>query len=125
MDSVSAATSSGCVLVAGGRRWRIEPADVLDVLSWPRITPVPLTPRGSAPALLGVFEWHGKVVPVVDVAGLSSGERQRVVIIRAAVKGGETPLAVAASEVLPADSAGSIESLAIGELAAKLPRRDR
>ena len=125
MDSVSAAASSGCVLVAGGRRWRIEPADVLDVLSWPRITPVPLTPRGSAPALLGVFEWQGQVVPVVDIGGLSSAERERVVIVRAAVKGSETPLAVAASDVLPADNAVAAESLAIGELAAKLPRRDR
>jgi len=122
---VRAAASSGCALVAGGRLWRIEPADVLDVLAWPRITPVPLVSRGSAPELLGVFEWHGTVVPVVDLGGLSAAERQRVVIVRTAARGGETPLAIAASDVLPADKASAAESLAIDELAAKLPRCDR
>jgi chemotaxis signal transduction protein len=124
MDPAAAATA-GCVLVAGPRKRRISAADVLDVVPWPRITPVPLQPPGGDPELLGVFEWKDAVVPVYDIAGLPAHERRRVVIVRVLLDGAAIPLGIAAAEVLAPDESATADLLAASDLAAKLRGRRR
>lgn len=124
MDPASLATA-GCVFAAGQRRWRVAAADVLDVVPWPRLTPVPLQTRSDGPELLGVFAWQDAVAPVYDLAGLPPNQRRRVVIVRATVRGAEIPLGIAAGEVLAGDDVAPADVLSIADLTAKLLRSAR
>jgi purine-binding chemotaxis protein CheW len=54
------------VLPIGEDRYGIELTDVREVVPEPRLTPVP----GAPPAVLGVVNLRGEVVPVLDTAQL-------------------------------------------------------
>ena len=54
------------VLPIGEGRYGIELTDVREVVPDPRLTPVP----GAPPAVLGVVNLRGEVVPVLDTAQL-------------------------------------------------------
>src|ERR1700682_3160785 len=53
-----------CVFRAGRERLYCSVLDVEEVVEWPRLTHVPLSP----PFLMGVFNLRGSIVPVVDIA---------------------------------------------------------
>lgn len=124
MELASAATAD-CIVVAGQRRWRVAAADVMDVLPWPKLTPVPLQPAHADPQLLGIFEWNNSVVPVFDIARLSPEDRRRVVIVRATVNGTHAPLGLAAADVANADEAGTAEVFLVADLVSSLPKARR
>ncbi len=53
-----------CIFRAGRERYCLHVLDVDEVVEWPRLTYLPLSP----PFLLGVFNLRGTIVPVVDIA---------------------------------------------------------
>lgn len=53
-----------CIFRAGRERFCLEVLDVEEVVEWPSVTPVPLSPR----FLMGVFNLRGSIVPVIDIA---------------------------------------------------------
>jgi purine-binding chemotaxis protein CheW len=53
-----------CILRAGRERFCLHVLEVDEVVEWPRLTRLPLSP----PFLLGVFNLRGTIVPVVDIA---------------------------------------------------------
>jgi chemotaxis signal transduction protein len=54
------------VLRLGGSRYAVDMADVAEVAPLPRVTRVPRTPTW----LLGVANWRGRVLPVLDLRPL-------------------------------------------------------
>lgn len=53
-----------CIFRAGRERFCLLVLDVEEVVEWPAVTPIPLTP----PFLMGIFNLRGGIVPVVDIA---------------------------------------------------------
>jgi purine-binding chemotaxis protein CheW len=53
-----------CIFRAGRERYCLHVLDVDEVVEWPRLTNLPLSP----PFVLGVFNLRGTIVPVVDIA---------------------------------------------------------
>jgi purine-binding chemotaxis protein CheW len=53
-----------CVFRAGRERFCLSVLDVDEVVEWPRVTRVPLSP----PFLMGVFNLRGSIVPLIDIA---------------------------------------------------------
>src|SRR3954469_11962490 len=53
-----------CVFRAGRERFCLSVLDVEEVVEWPSVTRVPLSPA----FLMGVFNLRGKIVPVIDIA---------------------------------------------------------
>jgi purine-binding chemotaxis protein CheW len=53
-----------CIFRAGRERFCLHVLDVDEVVEWPRLTRLPLSP----PFLMGVFNLRGTIVPVVDIA---------------------------------------------------------
>jgi chemotaxis signal transduction protein len=53
-----------CIFRAGRERFCLEVLDVEEVVEWPSVTPVPLSPR----FLMGIFNLRGSIVPVIDIA---------------------------------------------------------
>ena len=53
-----------CIFRAGRERYCLHVLDVDEVVEWPRLTYLPLSP----PFLMGVFNLRGTIVPVVDIA---------------------------------------------------------
>jgi chemotaxis signal transduction protein len=53
-----------CIFRAGRERFCFSVLDVEEVVEWPRLTRVPLSPA----FLMGVFNLRGSIVPVVDIA---------------------------------------------------------
>lgn len=53
-----------CIFRAGRERYCLHVLEVDEVVDWPRLTNLPLSP----PFLLGVFNLRGTIVPVVDIA---------------------------------------------------------
>ena len=113
-----------CVVRAGAFTWRLPAADVLDIVFWPRLTPVPMQ-RATRPELLGVFEWQDSVVPVLDIAGLSPQERTREVVVRAKAGGRDVPLGIAARDAAVTDNPDPSKLLVISEWAAALSGHGR
>ena len=62
--------SQFCVFRAGRERFCLEVLEVEEVVEWPLVTRIPLTP----PFLMGVFNLRGSIVPVVDIA-ITEGRR--------------------------------------------------
>jgi chemotaxis signal transduction protein len=91
-----------CVFRAGRERFCLAVLDVEEVVDWPPVTRIPLSP----PFLMGVFNLRGSIVAVIDIA-VSEGRRadlspKRVVV---AVMPGEEPgsemrVGIAADEVI-------------------------
>ena len=61
-----AAAVGAVVLRLGGSRYAVDMADVAEVAPLPRVTRVPRTPTW----LLGVANWRGRVLPVLDLRPL-------------------------------------------------------
>jgi purine-binding chemotaxis protein CheW len=53
-----------CVFRTGRERFCLSVLDVEEVVEWPNLTKVPLSPT----FLMGVFNLRGSIVPVVDIA---------------------------------------------------------
>src|ERR1035438_10299682 len=53
-----------CIFRAGRERYCLHVLDVDEVVEWPRLTYLPLSP----PFLMGVFNLRGTIVPVLDIA---------------------------------------------------------
>ena len=53
-----------CVFRAGRERFCFSVLDVEEVVEWPDLTKVPLSPA----FLMGIFNLRGTIVPVVDIA---------------------------------------------------------
>ena len=53
-----------CIFRAGRERFCLHVLEVDEVVEWPRLTHLPLSP----PFLMGVFNLRGTIVPVVDIA---------------------------------------------------------
>jgi purine-binding chemotaxis protein CheW len=53
-----------CIFRTGRERYCLDVLDVDEVVEWPRLTKLPLSP----PFLMGVFNLRGTIVPVVDIA---------------------------------------------------------
>src|SRR5262249_62251725 len=59
-----------CLFRAGRERFCFSVLDVEEVVEWPNLTKVPLSPS----FLMGIFNLRGSIVPVVDIA-LTEGRR--------------------------------------------------
>src|SRR5919199_6209810 len=53
-----------CIFRAGRERYCLDVLDVEEVVEWPTVTNVPLSPR----FLMGIFNLRGAIVPVIDIA---------------------------------------------------------
>ncbi|MEO5937094.1 MAG: chemotaxis protein CheW [Terriglobales bacterium] len=53
-----------CIFRAGRERYCLEVLDIEEVVEWPTVTRVPLSPS----FLMGVFNLRGAIVPVIDIA---------------------------------------------------------
>jgi purine-binding chemotaxis protein CheW len=74
-----------CIFRAGRERFCFSVLDVEEVVEWPRLTYVPLSP----PFLMGVFNLRGSIVPVVDIA-FTEGRRPDLLprhVVVASLKG--------------------------------------
>jgi chemotaxis signal transduction protein len=90
-----------CIFRAGRERFCLQVLDVEEVVEWPAVTPVPLSP----PFLMGIFNLRGGIVPVVDIA-FTEGRRadlppKHCVVAIMALKDGEAlRIGIAADEVI-------------------------
>jgi purine-binding chemotaxis protein CheW len=91
-----------CIFRAGRERFCLSVLDVEEVVEWPPVTRVPLTP----PFLLGIFNLRGSIVPVVDIA-FTEGRRPDLPpkqVVVAALRGNgerdEVRLGIASDEVV-------------------------
>ncbi len=53
-----------CVFRAGRERFSLAVLDVEEVVEWPKLTSLPLSPA----FLMGIFNLRGSIVPVIDIA---------------------------------------------------------
>src|SRR5512140_3149293 len=53
-----------CIFRAGRERFSLSVLDVEEVVEWPAVTHVPLSPA----FLMGIFNLRGSIVPVIDIA---------------------------------------------------------
>lgn len=53
-----------CIFRAGRERFCLSVLDVEEVVDWPTVTRMPLTPS----FLMGIFNLRGSIIPVVDIA---------------------------------------------------------
>lgn len=58
--------SGGVVLRLGGSRFAVAMAGVAEVAGLPRVTRLP----GSPPWLMGVSNWRGRMLPILDIRSL-------------------------------------------------------
>ena len=90
-----------CIFRAGRERFCLPVLDVEEVVEWPAVTPVPLSPA----FLMGIFNLRGGIVPVVDIA-FTEGRRadlppKHCVVAIMALKDGESlRIGIAADEVI-------------------------
>jgi purine-binding chemotaxis protein CheW len=90
-----------CIFRAGRERFCLQVLDVEEVVEWPAVTPVPLSPA----FLMGIFNLRGGIVPVVDIA-FTEGRRadlppKHCVVAIMALKDGESlRIGIAADEVI-------------------------
>jgi chemotaxis signal transduction protein len=74
-----------CIFRAGRERFCFSVLDVEEVVEWPKLTRVPLSPA----FLMGVFNLRGSIVPVVDIA-FTEGRRPDLLprhVVVASLKG--------------------------------------
>jgi len=102
MEGQAPPTRQFCVFRAGRERFCLPVLEVEEVVDWPLVTRLPLSP----PFLMGIFKLRGAIIPVVDIAiteGRRPGLSPRSVIV--AVLAGENQnenlhLGIAADEVI-------------------------
>jgi purine-binding chemotaxis protein CheW len=75
-----------CIFRAGRERYCLHVLEVDEVLEWPRLTRLPLSP----PFLMGVFNLRGTIVPVVDIAftEVRRGDMPPKQVVVACLRGG-------------------------------------
>ncbi|MDP9337691.1 MAG: chemotaxis protein CheW [Acidobacteriota bacterium] len=107
------AESQYCVFRSGRERFCLPVLDVEEVLDWPLLTRVPLSPA----YLVGIFNLRGAIVPLIDIA-MTEGRRagllpRHVVVASLRVEGSHEILRVgiAADEVIGTYSVSSEELL--------------
>src|SRR5215813_5654061 len=64
------AESQYCVFRSGRERFCLPVLDVEEVLDWPLVTKLPLSPT----YLLGIFNLRGMIMPLIDIA-MTEGQR--------------------------------------------------
>jgi purine-binding chemotaxis protein CheW len=91
-----------CVFRAGRERFCFSVLDVEEVVEWPNLTRVPLSPT----FLMGIFNLRGSIVPVVDIA-FTEGRRPDLLpkhVVVASLKGDgdrdDLRIGIAADEVI-------------------------
>jgi len=101
-EDQSAPTRQFCVFRAGRERFCLPVLEVEEVVDWPPVTRVPLSP----PFLMGVFNLRGAIIPVVDIAvteGRRPGLLPRSIIVSvlaAEDQNEELHVGIAADEVI-------------------------
>jgi purine-binding chemotaxis protein CheW len=96
-----------CVFRAGRERFCLSVLEVEEVVDWPLVTRIPLTPS----FLTGVFNLRGTIVPLVDIAfseGRKAGISPKHVVVAALqteAHGENLRLGIAADEVIGTYSA--------------------
>jgi purine-binding chemotaxis protein CheW len=91
-----------CLFRAGHQRFCLTVLDVEEVVAWPAVTPIPLSPT----FLMGIFNLRGAIVPIIDIAvGLSRRpdlKPRQVVVAKWADEDGRADalLGIAADEIL-------------------------
>jgi purine-binding chemotaxis protein CheW len=91
-----------CIFRAGRERFCLHVLEVDEVLEWPRLTRLPLSP----PFLMGVFNLRGTIVPVVDIAFTETrrGDLPPKLVVVACLRGGtsapDVRMGLAVDEVL-------------------------
>jgi purine-binding chemotaxis protein CheW len=104
--------SQYCVFRSGRERFCLPVLDVEEVLEWPMVTKLPLSPA----YLLGIFNLRGAIVPLIDIA-LTEGRRagllpKHVVVASLRVDGhDDIRLGIAADEVVGTYSVKDAEDL--------------
>jgi chemotaxis signal transduction protein len=91
-----------CIFRAGRERFCLQVLDVEEVVEWPTVSPVPLSPQ----FLMGVFNLRGSIVPVIDIA-FTEGRRADlppkhcvVAVMKGRDGGDDLRLGIAADEVI-------------------------
>ena len=105
--------SQYCVFRSGRERFCLPVLDVEEVVEWPLITHLPLSPA----YVLGIFNLRGAIVPLIDIA-LTEGRRtgllpKHVVVasLRADSRHDEVRVGIAADEVVGTYSVNEAEDL--------------
>ncbi len=99
--------SQYCVFRSGRERFCLSVLTIEEVIDWPAVTRIPLTPS----FLMGVFNLRGSIVPLVDIAfteGRRPGLLPRHVVVAALrdeVSASSLRFGIAADEVLGTYSA--------------------
>jgi len=98
----SSPESQYCVFRSGRERFCLPVLDVEEVLEWPLLTKVPLSPA----YLIGIFNLRGAIVPLIDIA-MTEGRRAGLLpkhVVVALLPGGDSHevirLGIAADEVI-------------------------
>src|SRR3981189_35256 len=94
--------SQYCVFRSGRERFCLPVLDVEEVLDWPLVTKVPLSPA----YLVGIFNLRGAIVPLIDIA-ITEGRRpgllpKHVVVASLRVEGAheDVRIGIASDEVV-------------------------
>jgi purine-binding chemotaxis protein CheW len=105
--------SQYCVFRSGRERFCLPVLDVEEVLEWPLVTKLPLSP----PYLLGIFNLRGAIVPLIDIA-ITEGRRAGLLpkhVVVASLRGDghhdDVRLGIAADEVVGTFSVRDSEDL--------------
>ena len=105
--------SQYCVFRSGRERFCLPVLDVEEVLEWPLVTKLPLTPA----YLLGIFNLRGAIVPLIDIA-ITEGRRAGLLpkhVVVASLRGDgqhdDVRLGIAADEVVGTFSVRDSEDL--------------
>jgi chemotaxis signal transduction protein len=115
-------TRQYCVFRAGRERFSLMVLDVEEVVEWPKLTRVPLSPA----FLMGIFNLRGSIVPVIDIAFTevrrSDLPPKHVVVACIAAHGeqDEVRLGIAADEVL--GTFNTTEPLLVDEAPTDVPQ---
>jgi purine-binding chemotaxis protein CheW len=105
--------SQYCVFRSGRERFCLPVLDVEEVLDWPLLTKVPLSPA----YLMGIFNLRGAIVPLIDIAmteGRRAGLLPRHVVVAAVRHEAHQDVlrvGIAADEVIGTYSVSSAELL--------------
>ena len=105
--------SQYCVFRSGRERFCLPVLDVEEVLEWPLVTKLPLSPA----YVLGIFNLRGAIVPLIDIA-ITEGRRAGLLpkhVVVASLRGDghhdELRLGIAADEVVGTYSVRDREDL--------------
>jgi purine-binding chemotaxis protein CheW len=104
--------SQYCVFRSGRERFCFPVLDVEEVLEWPLVTKLPLSPA----YVLGIFNLRGAIVPLIDIA-LTEGRRPGLLpkhVVVALLRGNDQDdlrLGIAADEVIGTYSVNDAEDL--------------